>query len=82
MNANDQPSDGKQSEKQREEVEEVEEEGEVETPDYQDKLLARIRQMRSEGAVFVSSEDMPDSTDQKSQGQHYTMFSTTSRFGR
>ena len=50
MNANDQPSDGKQSEKQREEVEE---EGEVETPDYQDKLLARIRQMRSEGSLCV-----------------------------
>ena len=50
MNANDQPSDGKQSEKQREEVEE---EDEVETPDYQDKLLARIRQMRSEGSLCV-----------------------------
>ena len=79
MNANDQPSDGKQSEKQREEVEE---EDEVETPDYQDKLLARIRQMRSEGESLCPVRTCQTQPIRNHMGNTTRCCSTTSRFGR
>jgi hypothetical protein len=57
-----------------------EEDEEDEKPDYQTNLLARIRQMKAEGFEFLSSSDIPDSTDTVPQG--HTMFHSTSRFGR
>jgi len=64
-------------------MDEVEEVEDNECPDHKEVLLAYIRQLRAEGVVFTSASDMPDdSGEAKSHGQHYTMFSTTSRFGR